>query len=86
MIGANYTSLLHFKFMPSVLEYQSISICDCNKTKIIKVLLREQRKHFFQIKKSLNPENLEDLKKSGKIPEKSGDRMKFQKRRLSYQI
>ena len=32
-------------------------------------ILREQSKLLFQIKKSLNPENLEDLEKSGKNPE-----------------
>ena len=36
---------------------------------ILKVLLREQSKLLFQIKKSLNPENMEDLEKS---TEKSG--------------
>ena len=35
--------------------------------KILKVLLREQSKLLFQIQKSLNPENLDDLEKSGKI-------------------
>ena len=43
-------------------------------TYIIKVLLREQSKLLFQIKKSLNPENLQSLEKFGKIrnnPEKS---------------
>ena len=38
--------------------------------KIAKVLLREQSILLFQIKKSLNPENLEVLEKSGKNPEK----------------
>ena len=35
--------------------------------KSLKFLLREQSKLLFQIQKSLNPENLDDLEKSGKI-------------------
>ena len=57
-----------------------------NKTSILKVLLREQSKLLCLIKKSLNPENLEDLEKSGKNPEKSENRKIFQKRRSSDQI
>ena len=45
----------------------------------LKFLLREQSKLLFHIRKSLNPESLEDL-------EKSKNWMKFRKRRLSYQI
>ena len=44
-----------------------------------KIIFQLSSKLLFQIKKSLNPEILEDL-------EKSGNQMKFLKRRLSYQI
>ena len=54
-----------------------------NKTKILKVLLREQSKLLFQIKKSLNPVNLEKIRKNPeKNPEKSGNWMKFRIKKI----